>query len=167
MSYFQYMKSTILVIALVATSFLPAIASAQPASQYQTGAPYSQTTNTTGYQFGFQSSSGGFNTGGGSGGSILGCSGNLCGLANTFLYLINYVAVPVLFAIAFIVFLYGITKAYILSHGESKEVEEGHKLILWGIIGFVVMVSLWGMVNVVANTFGLTGATAPGLPRSY
>jgi len=29
------------------------------------------------------------------------------------------------------------------------------------------MLSLWGLVNVVANTFGLQGAYAPPYPDSY
>ena len=95
------------------------------------------------------------------------CSGSICQIASTILYLINYVAVPVLFALAFIVFLWGIANAYILSAGDPEKVKEGHKLVLWGIIGFVVMISLWGLVNVVANTFGLAGYGAPLLPTSY
>jgi len=96
-----------------------------------------------------------------------GCVGTICALGSTVLYIINNVLVPVLFAIAFIVFLYGIARAYIFSNGESAEVTKGHKLILWGLVGFVVMISLWGLVNVVANTFGLAGYGAPLLPRSY
>src|SRR3989344_1401494 len=88
-------------------------------------------------------------------GGIVNCTNSICGIANTILYIINGILVPVLFAIAFIVFLYGIAKAYIFSHGEPEEISKGHKLILWGIIAFVVMISLWGLVNVVANTFGL------------
>ena len=95
-----------------------------------------------------------------------GACGAICSLASTILYLINDVAVPVIFAIAFIVFLYGIAKAYIFSGGDSTAVAEGHKLVLWGIIGFVVMISLWGLVNIVASTFGLGGYGAPPLPQS-
>ncbi len=94
-------------------------------------------------------------------------SGTLCDLAGAIIYLINYVAVPVLFAVAFIVFIYGVFKAYILSGGDSDAVKEGHQLILWGIIGFVVMISLWGLVNLVSNTLGLGGESVPRLPRSY
>ncbi len=92
---------------------------------------------------------------------------NICYVASTLLYIINNVLVPVIFALAFIVFLYGIAKAYIFSMGSEDAVKDGHRLILWGIIGFVVMVSLWGLVNVVANTFGLYGASAPPTPVSY
>lgn len=87
------------------------------------------------------------------------------------IWLINSVAVPLLFAIAFIMFLYGVAKTYIFSNGDPDEVGQGHKLILWGIIGFVVMISLWGLVNIVANTFGLQFGTqnsfVPMQPNSY
>lgn len=144
------MKSTIRTAVLVAVSFLPVIASAQ-----YTG-PFTQNQTTT-FSLGFVSGSGAFPAT---------CTGIGC-VAAIVLYLINSVFVPLLFAIAFIVFLYGVAKTYIFSHGEPDEVSEGHKLILWGVIGFVVMVSLWGLVNVVANTFGLTGSVAPTLPKSY
>lgn len=129
------------------------------AAQY-TGGPYTQTINTN-YSLGFVSTPGGFYPGGACSGSGITC------VASTILYIINSVLVPVLFAVAFIVFLYGIAKSYIFSNGEPSEVAKGHKLILWGVIGFVVMVSLWGLVNVVANTFGLGGGGAPTLPTSY
>ena len=97
---------------------------------------------------------------------IGGCTGTVCGVATNIIYIINYILVPVLFALAFIVFLWGIAKAYIFSAGEPEEVAKGHKLVLWGVIGFVVMISLWGLVNVVANTFGLGGYYAPPSPSS-
>ncbi len=94
------------------------------------------------------------------------CASNICYVASTIIYIINNVLVPVIFAIAFIVFLYGIARAYIFSGGDAAKVSEGHKLLLWGLIAFVVMISLWGLVNVVANTFGLQGYYAPPTPSS-
>ncbi|PIR83330.1 hypothetical protein COU19_01195 [Candidatus Kaiserbacteria bacterium CG10_big_fil_rev_8_21_14_0_10_56_12] len=99
--------------------------------------------------------------------SVGGCASTICGIANTILYLINNVLVPVLFAVAFIFFLYGIAKAYIFSQGEPEKVSEGHRLVLWGIIAFAIMISIWGLVNIVANTFGLNGSYIPEFPRSY
>ncbi len=109
----------------------------------------------------------GFGSGAGMGGQFVCGASNICRVASTILYIINNVLVPVLFALAFIVFLYGIVSKYIFSHGDETKVAEGHKLILWGIVAFVVMISLWGLVNVVANTFGLYGIGAPPPPRSY
>ncbi len=102
----------------------------------------------------------------GTGGSGSYGGGDITGVASTILYIINGILVPVIFALAFIVFLYGVATKYIFSHGDEGKIEEGHKLILWGIIGFVVMISLWGLVNVVSNTFGLSGYSAPTLPQT-
>lgn len=93
-------------------------------------------------------------------------SRDISSVADTVLYIINGILVPVLFGLAFIVFIYGVAKTYIFSTGDEGKVKEGHQLILWGIIGFVVMISLWGLVNVVANTFGLAGNPPPDLPFS-
>ncbi len=84
--------------------------------------------------------------------------------AAAILDLINTVLVPVLFAVAFIVFIYGIAVKYIFSHGDPTKVSEGHKIILWGLIGFVVMLSLWGLVNIFDTTLGLGGDTRPDYP---
>jgi hypothetical protein len=107
-----------------------------------------------------------YGTYGGFGGGGYGTTGNVTDFAYIIFYLINNVAVPLLFAVAFIVFLYGVAQTYIFSHGDQEAVGKGHKLILWGIIGFVVMISIWGLVNVVANTFGLGGQYAPETPYS-
>jgi len=109
----------------------------------------------------------GISFGGGSGGSFGGCASTICSIGDTILYIINSVLVPVLFAAAFFMFLYGIAKAYIFNSGEPAEVEKGHKLVLWGIIAFAIMISVWGLVNIVSNTFGLSGYYAPELPTSY
>lgn len=101
----------------------------------------------------------GVSWGSGAGG---GCIGGICDVAKNILNIINGILVPIIFALAFIVFLYGVAKAYIFSGGSEEGVKQGHRLILWGLIGFVVMISLWGLVNVVATTFGLTGGGAPG-----
>lgn len=115
----------------------------------------------------FQYTSNNFSIAFGSGGAFMCGASNICRVASTILYIINYVLVPVLFAIAFIVFLYGIVAKYIFSAGDPEKVKEGHRLILWGLIAFVVMISLWGLVNVIANTFGLYGISAPPTPKSY
>jgi len=104
----------------------------------------------------------------GIGGTSVGPSSNgIVGIGYMILGLINQVLVPVLFAIAFITFLWGVYK-YFIAEGDSEDGQKkGKQLMLYGIIGFFIMVSLWGLVNVVANTFGLTGWAAPALPMSY
>lgn len=158
------MKSTIKILLLAVLFLIPLGASAQ--QRYVTGnEPYVQNTNTS-YTYGLVSTSGGFNTG--YAGNLRSCTGAGIGCFGAqIVYIINNILVPVLFAVAFMVFLYGIAKTYIFSHGDGESVTKGHQLILWGLIGFVAMVSLWGMVNVVSNTFGLEGVNTPDLPTSY
>ena len=76
---------------------------------------------------------------------------------------INGTLIPVLFALAFIVFLFGVAKAYIISGASDTERAKGHKLILWGLIGFVVMLSVWGIINIFVGTFDLADP-GPGGP---
>ncbi|MGH7175515.1 MAG: Mbov_0395 family pilin-like conjugal transfer protein, partial [Minisyncoccia bacterium] len=93
----------------------------------------------------------------------------LTGYTNAIISFINSALVPVLIAIAFIVFLWGIVRAYFLNGGDETARKEGHQLILWGIIGFVVIFSVWGLVNLVNSTLNLGGGVAPpspGAPQS-
>lgn len=84
--------------------------------------------------------------------------------SNLIINTINNVFVPALFAIAFIIFLYGVARAYVFSQGEPVEVAKGHKLILWGIIAFAVMLSVWGLVNIFVTTLNFTSTTVPRVP---
>ena len=69
---------------------------------------------------------------------------------------INGTLIPLIFGIALLVFLWGIFKYFILGGGDEGSREEGKKLMLWAIIGFVVMVSVFGIVNMIANGLGFS-----------
>ncbi len=88
------------------------------------------------------------------------------GYSNSILTVINQSLVPVLFAIAFIMFLWGVYKYFIIGATEDKKREEGRHFVLWSIIGFAVILSVWGLVAVVTSTFNLpAGATPPSYPK--
>lgn len=78
--------------------------------------------------------------------------------------IINSYIVPVLFAIAFLYFLYGIYKYFILGADSDSERAKGRQFALWGVIGFAIIVSVWGLVNVVMTTLGLSSTSAPAIP---
>jgi len=70
--------------------------------------------------------------------------------------------VPVLFAVAFLVFIWGAFKFFILGAAKGEVKEEGKNLMIYGIIGFAVMVSVWGLVNILTGSFNLdTKLNAP------
>lgn len=74
------------------------------------------------------------------------------GFAVSIIGIINVYIVPTLIAIAFIVFLYGIYKFFILGATEEGVKGEGRRFAMWGIIGFVIILSVWGIVNIVKDT---------------
>lgn len=78
---------------------------------------------------------------------------------------INSIAVPLIFALAFVFFLYGVFK-YFFGSGSNAEKNrtEGKQFIMYGVIGFFVMISLWGLVNIAVRTFGFEDDTMPPLP---
>ena len=93
--------------------------------------------------------------------TLMDSSSTLGDLINDILILLNS-GVPLLIGLAVIVFLYGvllfIAKA---SAGNAEGRKEGINFMIFGIIGIAVMVSVWGLVAFVTNTFGTTN----GIPQ--
>ena len=83
------------------------------------------------------------------------------GYSTSITSLINGILVPLLISVAFIVFLWGVYRYFILGADNETERETGKQFVLWGIIGFVVILSVWGIVGIVGGTLGLpTGGSA-------
>lgn len=58
--------------------------------------------------------------------------------------------IPLLYALAFILFLIGIVRYFFMGGEEARE--KGKTFILWGVIGFVVIFSIWGIVRLLLGT---------------
>jgi len=84
-------------------------------------------------------------------------------LADLILTIINNVLVPVVFAVAFIVFIWGVFRYFIAGKQDDESREQGKSLMLWGLIGFFLMVSVWGLVNILTNTLDLN-TSVPNFP---
>ena len=59
---------------------------------------------------------------------------------------------PILIALAVAIFLWGVLK-YIKAADNPDQRTEGRELMVYGIIAIFVMVSLWGLVNLIVDTF--------------
>lgn len=70
---------------------------------------------------------------------------------------VNGSIVPLIYAIAFLIFMIGMLRYFFLEQGEEGR-EKGKQLMMWGIIGFVVMFSVWGIVRLLLTTLGAAGA---------
>ena len=77
--------------------------------------------------------------------------------------LIEKSVIPLLFAVATVVFLYGIVMFIKEENAEQKEM--GRQFMLWGVVAFAVMFGVWGLVGVLENTFGIANVV-PQLPVS-
>jgi 4-amino-4-deoxy-L-arabinose transferase-like glycosyltransferase len=56
-------------------------------------------------------------------------------------------------AFAFVVVILNIVKFYVINtEGDRKE---AHMYVLYSVIGFFIILSFWGVVNIVINTFNL------------
>src|SRR3989338_11280367 len=75
----------------------------------------------------------------------------LSGLAGFF----NSTVVPILFALAFLFFLINATRYFIIGGDKEAERAKARTFATWGIIAFVLMVSIWGIVNLLVNGFGI------------
>ncbi len=72
--------------------------------------------------------------------------------------LVNNFVVPVIFAFAFAAFVWGIMNYFFLHVDDEKKRAEGRYFVLWGLIGMVVLFSVWGFVNILLSTLGVAPA---------
>ena len=84
------------------------------------------------------------------------------GLLNWLIYIAGR-ALPLLILAALVLFLFGIVKKFFWS-GDSSDKGEAGRYILWGIVALFVMVSVWGLVNVLRGTFQLDNNNVPLAP---
>ncbi len=92
-----------------------------------------------------------------------GATGGITDLLTQIGVWINDYIIPLLIAIGVIVFFWGIIK-YIGSQGDADKRKEARGLMIWGIVALFVMVSVWGLVGILKNTFSVNGTQTPNAP---
>ena len=65
---------------------------------------------------------------------------------------INEAVIPLIFAFALVMFIWGVVQYVINTDDEAKKAK-GRQFMIWGIIALVVMTSIWGLVQIFGNTF--------------
>lgn len=70
---------------------------------------------------------------------------------------------PLFFVLAGLCFVWGTVK--FIAAKDSSEKEEGQQFMLWGVIAFAVMLSLWGLIRLFNTTFHL-GTSLPTIPKT-
>lgn len=64
------------------------------------------------------------------------------------------------FAIAFVVFVWGIFQ-FIASQTSDDKLSEGKRKIFWGLFGMFIMISAYGLIRLILGTFGVTDLGYP------
>jgi len=97
----------------------------------------------------------------GAGNTFVGCEGSF--IAGTFQSILCNIAsvlntiIPILIVLGVVYFVWGVITYMIGQDEEAKAT--GKNRIIYGIIGLVVIVAMWGLVRVVTNSFGLSQDT--------
>ena len=71
-------------------------------------------------------------------------------------YLNQFLAL--LMGLAVVMFVFYVIRYFIMSDDKRKE---GGQYILWSLVAFFVIFSMWGLVNILVSTFNI-GQTNPG-----
>ncbi|OHA91206.1 MAG: hypothetical protein A2758_01900 [Candidatus Zambryskibacteria bacterium RIFCSPHIGHO2_01_FULL_49_18] len=87
---------------------------------------------------------------------------NFTDLVRLFIDLINPL-ITILVALALLVFFKGLV-GFIAKSGDAKTHAEGRSLMIWGLIGLFVMVSIFGILRFAFNEFGFRNFAVPTLP---
>ena len=64
-------------------------------------------------------------------------------------------ALELIMGVAVVMFVFYIVKYFIQANDKR---DEAWQYVLWSLFGFFIIFSLWGLVNVLMNSFGLTQA---------
>lgn len=74
-----------------------------------------------------------------------------------FLVVLNYL----FWILAIVLFMWGVVR-FIANANDAEERERGKQLIIWGIISFVVLLSLWAFASLIlVDTLGILSVEVP------
>jgi hypothetical protein len=77
--------------------------------------------------------------------------GNVKGFISNIITFISNVLIPLIFALALLLFLWGMFIYFIVGGGDEGQREKGKGLMVWAIIALVVMSTIWAIVNLFAQ----------------
>ncbi len=75
--------------------------------------------------------------------------------------IINVILQPIvvlMFVVALVVFFWGIVQFISKSNTDDGR-EKGKRNIMWGVVGMVIMFSVYGIIKIILQTFGIPSPT--------
>jgi uncharacterized membrane protein HdeD (DUF308 family) len=71
-------------------------------------------------------------------------------------------AIPIIIVLAVLYFIWGVI-SYVIAGDEEKK-SSARSVMVYGIIGLAVIVGIWGLVNILLNSFGVNKDASGPLP---
>lgn len=71
--------------------------------------------------------------------------------------------IGILVGVALLVFFGGLAKFIFRVGGDENAVEEGKRIMIWGLIALFVMISVWGIISFIQGELLPGGSSAPPL----
>ena len=72
---------------------------------------------------------------------------------------INQTLVPFVFAVSLLLFIYGVYLYFFQDRSADENLKNGRQYMIWAVLAFVLMVSVWGLVNLIAEEDSVLTAT--------
>jgi heme/copper-type cytochrome/quinol oxidase subunit 4 len=81
----------------------------------------------------------------------------LTNLGNTF--------IQILIAFAVIYIIYNVVRYLVMGGDDEEKRKKAGQAILWGVVGLFVILSIWGLVRILTNTFRTDTTTPANIPQ--
>lgn len=74
---------------------------------------------------------------------------------------LSNVVIPFILGLAFLFFAFGVIRFFVAGAGNEEGQKKAKSLAIYSIFAFVVILVFWGVVNMLASSFGFSGKNAP------
>jgi hypothetical protein len=78
---------------------------------------------------------------------------------------INNILVPLVFALSFFIFIFGVFRYFVAGAADQEARKKGLDVMIYGIVGIAAMLSVYGLVNLLTGSITLTGQS--GVIQQY
>jgi len=89
-------------------------------------------------------------------------AGDIGDYIDSIINFINAYVMPLILAIAFIFLVWGIIQYFVIGGANDEAKAKGKSLIIYAIVGFVIILSFYGIVNILVGGIGLGGGDLSG-----
>lgn len=86
-------------------------------------------------------------------------------LISTATLTVRDVLVPIAFALCLLYFFWGVAKYIRSGAGSEKAVEDGRRIMIWGIIGLFLASAIWGIIFFIRDELGIPNYDTVNIDR--